>query len=84
MYRYFVIAYQDNGLASYGKRMTVELVDGDDDLTNGMVVNIFGMKDGCVTVPSRLSFLLPPSSCDCDDSTLNDIHPSEANASSSW
>lgn len=61
MYRYFVIAYQDNGLASYGKRMTVELVDGDDDLTNGMVVNIFGMKDGCVTVPSRHSFLLPPS-----------------------
>ena len=34
MYRYFVIAYQDNGLASYGKRMTVELVDGDDDLTS--------------------------------------------------
>ena len=61
MYRYFVIAYQDNGLASYGKRMTVELVDGDDDLTNGMVVNIFGMKDGCVTDPLCLPSLLPPS-----------------------
>ena len=28
MYRYMVIAYQDNGLATYGKRMTIDLVDG--------------------------------------------------------
>ena len=28
MYRYMIIAFQDNGLAQYGKRMTVDLVDG--------------------------------------------------------
>lgn len=46
LYRYFVISYQDNGLAQYGKRMEVELIDGDDDLTNGMLVNIYGNVDG--------------------------------------
>lgn len=28
IYRYMIIAYQDNGLAAYGKRMTIDLVDG--------------------------------------------------------
>ena len=61
MYRYFVIAYQDNGLASYGKRMTVELVDGDDDLTNGMVVNIFRHEGRVRIGPVVPSFPPPPS-----------------------
>jgi hypothetical protein len=28
IYRYMIIAYQDNGLQAYGKRMTIDLVDG--------------------------------------------------------
>ena len=50
MYRYMEIAYGDNGLAQYGKRMEVELLsngkEGDEELTNGMLVVIFGNKDG--------------------------------------
>ena len=39
-----VISFGDNGLASYGKRMEIDLVDGEDDLTNGMCVNMYGLK----------------------------------------
>ena len=44
MYRYMVISFGDNGLASYGKRMEVELVDGEDGRTNGMCVSMYGLK----------------------------------------
>jgi len=44
MYRYMVISFGDNGLASYGKRMDIDLVDGEDGLTNGMCVNMYGLK----------------------------------------
>lgn len=44
MYRYMVISFGDNGLASYGKRMEIDLVDGEDGLTNGMCVNMYGLK----------------------------------------
>ena len=50
MYRYMEISYGDNGLAQYGKRMQVDLLsngkDGVDELTNGMLVTLFGNKDG--------------------------------------
>ena len=50
MYRYMEIAYGENGLAQYGKRMDVELIsngkEGDEELTNGMLVVIYGNKDG--------------------------------------
>ena len=50
MYRYMAISYGDNGLAQYGKRMQVDLLsnhlEGDEELTNGMLVTLFGNKDG--------------------------------------
>ena len=58
MYRYMVISFGDNGLASYGKRMEIDLVDGEDGLTNGMCVNMYGLK-GELTLPrSRAAALL--------------------------
>jgi len=54
MYRWMLISFQDNGLAAYGKRMEIDLVDGDDDMTNGMCVNIYGMKDGAESLICEL------------------------------
>lgn len=66
MYRYMVISFGDNGLASYGKRMEIDLVDGEDDLTNGMCVNMYGLKGEST---ERLRVNRPP----CPTSEVDDV-----------
>ena len=61
-----VISFGDNGLASYGKRMEIDLVDGEDDLTNGMCVNMYGLKGEST---ARLRVNRPP----CPTSEVDDV-----------
>ena len=61
-----VISFGDNGLASYGKRMEIDLVDGEDGLTNGMCVNMYGLK-GELTLRRRPPRAPPDTTSEADD-----------------